>query len=67
MQNTENGTIPEGTEFFTEEYGLVKFYKEEQVFNLKVLSYFNKYENQWTIGGHMPWDKIRPISEYKPA
>lgn len=66
MQSTESGMIPEGAEYFITKYGRTSFYKEEIVFNIRVLSCFD-FKHGWTIGGHMPWDEIKPISEYKPA
>lgn len=58
-------SVPKDAEFFITEYGRTKFYREEIVFNMRVLFYFNSYEDRWTICGHMPWDKIVPITEYK--
>ena len=56
--------IPEGTQYFIKSQDNIRFYKEGVVFDrLKVLFYWNTYDQRWSICGHHPWDELVRIEE----
>lgn len=58
-------TIPEGSEYYTDDGFRIEFYKEVRAFNLRLLECWNVYRNRWVMCGYHPWAELIEIPNDK--